>query len=1804
MQRIEEYNQLLEDSKEVLRKDTTLWKGFLKFATQFTHYQFFDQILIYVQNPKATACATFDQWKKIGRYVRKGEHSIVLLDETGKRGKLRHIFDVTATGPDQEFEYRPKPILPEQREELARKLNAAYSRENSAYAADSARWDGDLEHTLSQIALSMTQEYYNLSPDQAAAQSESTEIPAYYIATATSAMYLLLEKYGFSQEAESLDFSCMNQLDMETFSGVGNAASAILSWTARLVRTVQREQVRERGNEHERNDNGRYSETDHISSGGRFPGSEHRTPGERRESAGVTEVRDDAEKLSEGEQPSGIRESGSEWNTVSGDGEGGRSSGSDQGTGITATAQGRGSDRGTETERSAQMGGTDGILPPSGGGNYSDGTGVQLTLSDYFEIRPTDRENVSDSDTPKAEHEEIQIEQTEQAAGETPAAFVIPESELVRILQRGSGFEGGKIRIAAFYQKESDAAKRAAFLKEEYGIGGWTFQFEEGVTGWVDWNARGLSIKKFHDEDNSVVKLSWLQVEKRIGQLIENDQYFLESEKVEVEPVAEETADEDAEINDEIELDENLDEEEMQESLIEPQSEKEPVSESDTKQNGAVEQEPILSGQNADEKPIAFSEPEKPILDSISGINFRISDEHLGEGSPKQKFRANMDAIHMLKKLETEERNATWQEQEILSKYVGWGGIPEAFDEKRAQWANEYQELKETLTEEEYIAARASTLNAHFTSPAIIRGIYAALERMGFQGGNILEPAMGVGNFFGMLPTTLLGSRLYGIELDSISGRIAQKLYPMANITVAGFETTNQRDFYDVAVGNVPFGNYKVNDRAYNRLGFSIHNYFFAKSLDQIRPGGIIAYVTSHYTMDSKNPSARRYLAQRAKLLGAIRLPDHAFRANAGAEVVADILFLQKREHIVETEDDWIYLGQTDKGYAINTYFLDHPEMILGTLEEQSTQFGKEYTVKADQNQDLSKLLLSAVTKIQGHYEPYEPTAQPEPRSVSVSDRRQQNAVLAAAMESKRLGLCQKSLFVVPNHLTLQWANDFLKLYPAANLLVASKKDFETANRKKFCARIATGDYDAIIIGHSQFERIPVSIERQERLLQKQLDEIEDALQESMSERDQFFTIKQMEKTRKSLKSRLEKLQAQERKDDVVTFEQLGVDRLFVDEAHAYKNLFLYTKMRNVAGLSASKAQKSTDMYMKCRYMDELTGEKGIIFATGTPISNSMTELYTMMRYLQYSALQERGLTQFDAWASTFGETVTASELAPEGTGYRQKTRFSKFFNLPELMNLFKQVADIKTKDQLNLPVPRDETKTIVAQPSELQKKMVAELSERAAAVHNGSVNSTVDNMLKITSDGRKIGLDQRLMNSLLPDDATSKVNLCVGNVIRIWEEGKENRLTQLIFCDNSVPKPNTFNIYDDVKGKLIAAGIPETKIAYIHDADTEVKKKNLFSKVNDGQVRILLGSTQKMGAGTNVQERLIAVHHLDVGWRPADMTQRNGRIIRQGNRNPVVQVYNYVTEGTFDSYLWQTLENKQKFISQIMTSKSPVRSCEDVDEQVLTYAEVKALCAGDDRIKEKMDLEVDIARLRMLKAEHQSMQYRLEDQLLKTFPEQIREKEGIIQKLDADIKTTEQYPPFAENTIFLEILGKVYTDQKEAAKAFLEAGKTCKDTRSIRIGSYRGFELEGYVNVITAEIQIAVKGKLSHPFELSDVPALNLKRLDSALNKLPERMILEKGKLEALYQQREDAQKQLNTPFPQEDELREKTKRLEELAVELDVDAGREPQENEDNEKTTMKISKPTGIRQSRFSRFRRQKDEKEEDADEDIDF
>lgn len=2236
--KVEEYSTLLKDSAAILQSDTELWKQFLNFATQFTHYRFRDQLLIYAQNQQATACATFAQWKKIGRYVRSGEHSIVLLDETGSRPRLKHVFDVTSTGPAQEFSYKPKPILPEEREELAKRLSTFYARENSLYAADAKRWDNNLEQTLSQVAMYMTQEYYGVSLEQAMEQSDKDEFPAYYVATATSAMYLLLSKYGFEKEANQLDFSCMGQLDEQGFEDVGTAASAILSRTARMVRQIhpqiQRESQKqtERSESYEKDDNGRSAQENHLSSGGGLHGTGHRTAGGRGGRTGTEEIRNDEKEISGGESISVVRANGDERDLVSRDEESGRGSRPDQGADVTEAGSGSRSNGRVETDGSVRVGSQNGSLQPSGRRSNSDGAGVQLTLSDYLELRPTDRESVSELDTPKIiEQEELydisekagsETEEEQEAGGESPtASFMpkngIPESEVVRVLQSGSGIENGKIRIAALFLIESDVKKRVDFLKEEYGIGGRTHYFEDGTHGWVDWDAKGILISKSYSSDAARLRLPWTQVEKRLGELIRYDQYLKPDEKEELSKIENKYGT--------LPLPMVRFEYPYEDRTPEPT---ESVSESDT---------PKADGQEDAETGISNSqiEPDQPNQSELVPTqNFRIADNHLGEGGAKQKFRANMDAIHTLHQLEIENRNATEQEQDILSKYVGWGGLADAFDEKRDAWADEYHELKNTLTEGEYTAARESTLNAHYTSPVIIRGIYRALEQIGFKGGNILEPSMGIGNFFGMLPDSMQNSRLYGVELDSVSGRIAKKLYPKAQITVAGFETTNQHNFYDLAIGNIPFGNYKVNDRAYNRLGFSIHNYFFAKALDQIRTGGIVAFVTSHYTMDSKNPSARRYLAQRAKLLGAIRLPDNAFRANAGAEVVSDILFFQKRDHIIDVDENWIHLGTTSNGYAINSYFTEHPEMVLGTLEEQSTQFGKSCTVKADPNRELSEALEEAVSRIAGHYEPIQSTrsgsvsesdtqkveetlpadpsvsnysytlengeiyyrensimrrinrsgvakerikgllqirtalkrvmqlqiedasdeevhraqeqlgniydaftkkyglinsrqnaqvldgdssyflmcslenindkgeleskadiftkrtiraqqeittaetpedalaisisekghvdlpymaellgrkgeeseiakalngiifhdpqatdeqsawktadeylsgnvrdklraaelayqkdatysanvkalkqAQPKDltaseidvrlgatwidksyieqfmyetfhtphyqrnhirvsfaavtgewqisskntiyggdvsaytqygtermnayaileqtlnlRSVTVYDRvtdadgtvrsvvnpretmlaqqkqsaikeafaawiwkdpqrrmvlekeynerfnslrpaefsgehinfvgmnpliglrtHQKNAIAhilyggntllahevgagktftmaAAAMESKRLGLCRKSLFVVPNHLTLQWANEFLHLYPAANILVAGKKDFETANRKKFCARIATGDYDAIIIGHSQFERIPVSAERQERVLQKQLSEIEEAIQQAAYDRGQTFTVKQLEKTRKSLKLKLEKLRAEDRKDDVVTFEELGVDRLFVDEAHAYKNLFLFTKMRNVAGLSTSEAQKSSDMFMKCQYMDELTGGKGIVFATGTPVSNSMTELYTMMRYLQYGALQERGLTQFDAWASTFGETVTASELAPEGTGYRQKTRFAKFFNLPELMNLFKQAADIQTADQLKLPVPEANVQTVVVPPSEIQKEMVANLSERAALVHNGAVDPTEDNMLKITSDGRKIGLDQCLMNPLLPDDPGSKVNVCVQNVIHIWEEEKAGRLTQLIFCDNSTPKVGVFNVYDDVKAKLLEAGIPKEEVAFIHDADTEIKKKELFSKVRNGQVRILIGSTQKMGAGTNVQDKLIAVHHLDVGWRPADMTQRNGRIVRQGNSNPVVQIYNYVTEGTFDAYLWQTLENKQKFISQIMTSKSPVRSCEDVDEQVLSYAEVKALCAGDDRIKEKMDLEVEVARLRMLKAEHQSTQYRLEDQLLKTFPEQIKRKEEILQSLSADIDTAKQHPAFAEDTISIELFGKIYTDRKDAAKALLDAGKNCRTTETTHLGSYRGFELEGYVNIITSEIQISVKGELGHPFELSSIATLNLTRLDNVIQKMPEQMELEKSKLDALYQQKADAEKQLKEPFPQEDQLKEKTERLEELAAALDIDShGKKDNLHPDEEvkvkQENQQRTRSVPSRQSRFSRFRQEREEVE---------
>ena len=1606
--------------------------------------------------------------------------------------------------------------------------------------------------------------------------------------------------------------------------------------------------------------------------------------------------------------------------------------------------------------------------------------------------------------------------------------------------------------------------------------------------------------------------------------------------------------------------------------------------------------------------------------------NFHIADDHLGEGGAKAKFRMNMDAINLLKELEFDGRQATPEEQVILSKYVGWGGLADAFDETKANWADEFIELYATLSPEEYAAARSSTLNAHYTSPTVIKAIYEAVGNMGFETGNILEPSMGVGNFFGCLPESMQNSKLYGVELDSISGRIAKQLYPKADITIAGFETTDRRDFYDLAIGNVPFGQYQVNDRAYNKLGFSIHDYFVAKALDQVRPGGVVAFVTSRYTMDKQSPEVRKYIAQRADLLGAIRLPNNAFKANAGTEVVSDIIFLQKRDRPIEIEPDWVHLGKNDDGFAINQYFIDNPEMVLGRQTSQSTQYGKQdFTVEPYEDLDLGVQLKYAIQNIGGKYTeaelpdlgdgeaidtsiPADPnvknysytvvdgdvyyrensrmvkpdlnatatervkgmvelrdcvqkligqqldgfvsddsirqtqrelndlydnftakhglinsrgnalafaddssyyllcslevldednnlkrkadmftkrtikpsevvtsvdtasealavsiaekakvdmeymstltgkteeelandlrgviymdfnrkpdgsytwrtaddflsgnvreklayyknalellpedanhrneiadnvealkSAQPkdldaseievrlgatwidkdyiqqfmvetfEPpyylrRSIEVNyspfsaewnitgksqpsysdvnaymtygteranaykiledtlnlrdvriydtvtdpdgkerrvlnskettlaqqkqqaikdafrdwiwkdpDRRQElvtkynelfnstrpreydgshivfsgmnpeiklrehqkNAVahilyggntllahevgagktfemVAAAMESKRLGLCQKPLFVVPNHLTEQWASEFLRLYPSANILAATKKDFEPRNRKKFCGRIATGDYDAIIIGHSQFERIPVSQERQERLLQEQIAEIEEGLEELKASRAERFTIKSLERTKKSLETRLQKLQDNTRKDDVITFEQLGVDRLYVDEAHNYKNLFLYTKMRNVAGLSTTDAQKSSDMLLKCRYIDEMTDSRGVVFATGTPVSNSMTELYTMMRYLQHDTIRDKGLAHFDCWASTFGETTTAIELAPEGTGYRARTRFAKFFNLPELMNLFKEAADIKTADQLNLPTPTAIYHNEVAQPTEIQQAMVQELSERAAAVHSGTVDPTVDNMLRITSDGRKLGLDQRIINPNLPDEPTSKVNMCVDNIHRIWEEGHDNKLTQLVFCDLSTPKSTAtkkiakapagnldspelralehlaekdgiedeagFTVYDDIREKLVAKGIPREQIAFIHEANTENRKKELFSKVRSGQVRVLMGSTFKMGAGMNVQDRLIALHDLDAPWRPGDLEQRSGRIIRQGNMNPEVHIYRYVTEATFDAYLWQTLENKQKFISQIMTSKSPVRACDDIDETALSYAEIKALCAGDERIKEKMDLDVDVARLKLMKASHQSQQYRLEDNLIRYFPEQIEQSKGFIAGFEADMKTLAEHPHPVDGFAGMTVRGDILTDKENAGAALVDAFKDVKGLDPVPVGTYRGFKMSLTLEDFGRDYVLTLKGQMTHRVTLGKDPRGNLTRIDNALNGMSDRLATVQSKLESLYSQMETAKQELGKPFPQEDELKVKSARLAELNIALNID-------------------------------------------------
>ena len=1759
---------------------------------------------------------------------------------------------------------------------------------------------------------------------------------------------------------------------------------------------------------------------------------------------------------------------------------------------------------------------------------------------------------------------------------ERPALSFITQDEIDAVLRRGGITAGGRNRIYEYFMEHHDIKDAAEFLKNEYGTGGAAPGIPGAYESDASHDAKGLKLAKGKIGSPDVeVLLKWNKVAERVRQLIRTDDFLSpeELEKYEERQEAQRQADlEGAQQALEVEQ-EGSDQQEIREENQEP-------SEVET-QPEAVE--------DAEKK-----EDITPEQSDIPATNFHITDDELGQGTPKEKFRANIMAIQLLKKCEEENRNATPDEQEILSRYVGWGGLADAFDETKSAWETEYLELKTVLTPEEYAAARASTLNAHYTQPIVIESMYQALENLGFTKGNILEPSMGVGNFFGMLPEKLNQSKLYGVELDSISGRIAKLLYPDANIQIKGFEKTDYpNDFFDVAIGNVPFGAYKVNDRQYDRYNFMIHDYFLAKTIDQLRPGGVAALITTKGTMDKASPEVRKYLAERADLLGAIRLPNTAFKANAGTEVSADILFFQKRDSMTKEMPEWVNLGSDANGITVNQYFADHPEMILGEMKEVSGPYGMETTCMPIEGADLEVQLAEAVRNIHGNMAPavdvdaelddvpesipadpnvrnysyavvddqvyyrvnslmnqvkmpaataervkgmveirdtvreliamqmeesvtdeeihkqqeklnqvydaytakygvigsnankrafsddasycllcsledlnedgtlkrkadmftkrtikkavavtsvetatealalslnerakvdlsymaqltgkteekiteelvgvifknpltdqwesgdeylsgnvreklntartfaenhpeFTPNVRAleavQPRELEASEievrigatwiepsdyqdfmrellhtpwylaqkeiqvkysevngewritgknadsprnafayatygteranayriledtlnlkdvriydksvnengdeirvlnkketmlasqkqdamkaafkdwifkdqqRRerlvrvynerfnsirpreydgshltfpgmnpeielrphQKNAVahqlygdnvllahvvgagktyemVAAAMESKRLGLSQKNLFVVPNHLTEQWGAEFLQLYPGANILVATKKDFEPANRKKFCARIAMGNYDAIIIGHSQFERIPISDERQEAMLRKQIDDLEIAIQSARYEQDGGrYTVKQIEKTRKTLMTRLEKLNQKEKKDNVVTFEELGVDHLYVDEAHSYKNAFLYTKMRNVAGIAQNEAQKSADMFNKCQYLDEITGGKGITFATGTPISNSMTELYVMQRYLQNSKLQNMGLGLFDSWASTFGEVVTSIELAPEGTGYRAKSRFARFYNIPELMNMFKEIADIKTSDQLNLPVPEAEYETVVLKPTEQQKEIVASLGERAEVVRNGGVDASVDNMLKITNDGRKLALDQRLVNELLPDDPGSKVSVCAEKSYEIWKDTVVQKSAQIIFCDLSTPKGDgSFNVYDDLKQKLMAKGVPEKEIAFIHDANTEAKKTELFGKVKSGQVRFLIGSTAKMGAGTNVQDRLIALHHLDIGWKPSDLEQREGRIIRQGNHNKKVHIFRYVTESTFDSYMWQLIENKQKFISQIMTSKAPVRSCEDVDEAALSYAEVKALATGNPAVKEKMALDVDVAKLKLLKANHMNNQYRLEDDIARNFPQQIAKLTETIDSYKADIAHYQEHKITDPEQFSMEISGKVFTEKKEAGAALLAV---CKDMKAVDaamdIGNYQGFNMRIQFDSWSKEFILSVKHESVSKVHLGADALGNITRINNLLESYPEKLAEAEQRLETVQEQLTNAKEEVGKPFTKEEELNQKLERLSELNALLNMDE-REDTEAEQSE-------------------------------------
>ena len=2230
--KLQNISELARQTTERLTQSVDNWKRFLDSAAWLYKYPFHEQVLIHAQRPDAKACAPIELWNsKFRRWVNRGAKGIALINDSGQKPALRYVFDVSDTNTRYNIPFRLWQTRPEYEAQIIEKLENHFGETGTDNADLAAIVLGISINAISDNYRDYYEELLKAADNSALADMSDDEISStFMLQLMTSVSHTVLVRLGIDpaaifhgDEYESIRLFNSPDTIVQLGTATSDISEMILRQIERSVRSMERQErgtlanvepvLQNEGRNSERSDeNGTQLQAERGLPDSRYQNGRSAGGDDR-------QIRQNAEDVSQGASERDLQlPAASEQ--ADGASVGDRQDGA--GTGRTddgADGADRERDREDESRESDALDSANEQHSAESRGDGAEQPNLRITTEDS--LFPTLEE---------------QIQHIEEAEAQKLSAFSVSQADIDNELCRhGSGFANGKLRIYKFFEDMPSSDAAITFLKKEYGIGGHSHTYLNGESGFVDHDGKGIHFSNHNYKEKHTI--TWKAVARRLRELIALDRYLTEKEKAylpeyeakEAErrlQLAEEAAAREAlraaaaamderrknaqyafSLGDTVQLgmttytilgyDETtvslsdpkypLLSEDMPRDVFEQRLRESPANDRLIAEAQEAEPQPGPVAETvevipAEENHLPYDvviqtirteerEPERP----IEKTNFRITDDALGHGGPKAKFRMNMDAIRTLQTIEFEQRLATPEEQEVLSRYVGWGSLPQVFEENNAAWADEFRELYETLSPEEYEAARASVLNAHYTSPTVIKAMYAAIEKMGFRTGNILEPSCGIGNFFGLLPESMAGSKLYGIELDSITGRIAKQLYQNANITIQGYEETALPDsFFDVAIGNVPFGDYGVADKRYDKNHFLIHDYFIAKTLDKVRPGGIIAFVTSSGTMDKKNPSVRKYIAQRADILGAVRLPNNAFLANAGTGVVADILFLQKRDRPIEIEPDWVHLGKTDGKFIINQYFVNNPGMILGELSEENTQYGKQAaTVKPIAGAELPEQLSDAITNIHakitepeqleeaeeciGESIPADPNVrnfsfavvdgdiyyrensvmhkvelsvtaenrikgmvkirdctrklieyqlegysddlirqeqqtlnrlyddftsqygllnsranntafsddssycllcslevldengalvrkadmfskrtirQQEPvtscdtaadaLAVSLSekakvdlqymgkltgkteeqltedlagiiffnpsseqyetadeylsgdvrwklrllkeidnpkyaanmealekvqpndlaaseidvrlgatwippediqrfviellnpayyasskikvhysrltaqwsvsgktgdygnvtanvtygtkrinaykiieetlnlkdvrifdtvydesssekrilnrnetvlaqqkqqlikdafrdwlwkdpDRRdrlttlyntkfnsirpreydgshirfvgmnpeitlrphQVNAVarviyggntllahvvgggktfemVAAAMESKRLGLCQKSLFVVPNHLTEQWAAEFLQLYPSANILVATKKDFETRNRKKFCSRIATGDYDAVIIGHSQFEKIPMSVERQRAILQAQLDEIIEGISEAKRANAERFTIKQMEKSKRSIKLKLDKLNDQTRKDDVVTFEELGVDRLFVDEAHSFKNLFLYTKMRNVAGLSQTEALKSSDLFMKCRYMDELTGNHGVVFATGTPISNSMTEMYTMQRYLQYDALCSHGLQHFDAWASTFGETITAMELAPEGTGYRAKTRFARFYNLPELITMFRQVADVQTADMLKLPVPEAEYHNEVIKPSGFQKDMVDSFAERAEKVRNGMVDAAIDNLLKITNDGRKLALDQRLTDELLPDDPESKVNTCLDNIHRIWEASKEQKSTQLVFCDLSTPHGDgKFNVYDDLKAKLVRIGVPEAEIAFIHDAKTEAQKAALFANVRSGNVRILLGSTAKMGAGTNVQKRLIAEHHLDIPWRPSDIEQREGRILRQGNENSKVDIFRYVTENTFDSYMWQTIESKQKFISQIMTSKSPVRSCEDVDETALSYAEIKALATGNPYIREKMDLEIEVSRLKLVKANYLSQKYMLEDSLLKHYPKEIRLTQERIKGYAMDIALYERHK--SEDFPGMLLYGTHYAEKKEAGTAILEACKAMTSPEPKEVGGYREFTLLLSYDIVAKVFRMTLRGELSHTVELGSDIHGNIQRMENVLESLPSRLSACEKALDTLKEQMENAKAEVEKPFEQEQELSEKAARLAELNALLNMD-------------------------------------------------